>query len=154
MPDVASLFVEPGLRGVETLIFPEVMAVPGVLSTIVFESVNTTSPLVLTMTLEACFISPPVNNSGNNRGVKLEISSPFCRDVAWNFPTSKLNKCPGWDILSVLPPSTAAMVIFPPGVESSPVLITVPPSKVRLFPGVRLKFPWLTIAPGLDTLNL
>ena len=102
------------------------------------------------MTDVASTISPPpVNNSGNDEAVILEISSPSFIGI------SKLNTWPGLDILKKSPPSTAVTVILPPGLESSPVVTTVPPDKVKFSPGFKAKFPSsITIEPGLETSNL
>ena len=112
--------------------------------------VNITLPSASTLMEVACSLSPPVKTYAKNPEPKFEVSFSFTLFGS----NSKLNKCPGWDILTIPLSSTAAMVILPPGLDSGPVLMTVPPNKVRFSPGFKLRFPWLTIWPNCSELNL
>ena len=81
-----------------------------------------------------------VNNVGRSVGV-----IPPVRASAG---TSKLRILPAWEIRTSVSPGMAVKVIFPSGASMVPVLITVPPIRLRLAPGVRLKLPALMMAPG------
>ena len=56
---------------------------------------------------------------------------PLLRFSGSNLDISKFKMCPGWEMRTTSPPSTAAIVTLPPELDSSPVLITVPPVRVK-----------------------
>ncbi|BAZ30409.1 hypothetical protein NIES4074_28690 [Cylindrospermum sp. NIES-4074] len=124
----------------ETLRLPEATATPPSLGIVTPELVSTTCPALLTVTPVAIFAPPPVKSCGRVRGLIPE--------VAVLGSISKLSKFPGCDIRTKLDPGTAAMVIFPCGAVRVPVLMTLPPSKVRFCPVATCSEPALMMLPG------
>ena len=129
---------------------PEAIAVPALLGRIV-PPVNTTCPSALTVIPEAWSPPPPVSNCGKDMG-EIPGSLPL-------FPgklgvISKLRIRPCWEMRTRFCPAMAAIVMSPPGAANVPVLMTLPPSKVKLSPDPTVKLPELIMLPGLKLSNL
>ena len=138
--------VPPVLPGAvfETSRRPEAITVPASASTFKPDPVSDIVPSSLTVTAVAPAKSPPVSNCAKDRGVKR-------REFGWLLPlegSSKLSTIPSWLIRTEFLSGTATTVIRPPGAETVPVLITVPPSRVKFWPSATAKFPALMIEPS------
>ena len=104
------------------------------------EFVSCTCPL-LTVKPLLLAVPVPVNSLA-------KVGMVMLPDVAALVGISKLTKFPGWLMRNRFSPGTEAMVMFPPGAVSCPVLTTVPPSRFKSLPVPTPKLPKLMMLPG------
>ncbi len=122
------ILIEPLLSSIPVASnVPEAMTVPLSDSICKLDPLNSISPSSFTVTVVAFPVSALVSNSGKDKGVKGNGSPVFVS----RGDTSKFNNCPAWEMRTKFSPVTAAMVILPPTADNSPVLTTLPPSRVK-----------------------
>ena len=137
LPPIITL---PLFPRVAVLMLPAMVTLPGVVGITAPVLLRYTSPLVRVMPC-ASGMPLPVRRAGNDNGLAVALIP-----VSLPSGNSKLNS-PLVSDTCTIPPPIARTVTLPLFVVNVPVLMTVPPIRLRFFPIPTPRFPVLTIVP-------